>query len=251
MTDPMTDPMTSPAAPAAPASGIIEDIIDIFGSPSAVFARRVGRGAVAPFVTGVALFLALMFVNQGVMSNIMESQRATKTAEALKGKSLTADQLEQISASQKTMAKFAFVAIAVAIPLSLLGFALIAWLVGKPFGSTMSFGTALMVVSFVWLPKVVEQVLLSVQGMVLDTSVLTDPSQVTLGLARFLDHTTTSAAVMALAGRVDPIVLWGTVLLAAGYANAGKMERNKAWAAAATVWALGAVPMLAGALMTG
>ena len=108
-----------------------------------------------------------------------------------------------------------------------------------------------MVVSFAWLPKVVEQVLLSVQGMVLDTSVLTDPSQVTLGLARFLDHTTTSAAVMALAGRVDPIVLWGTVLLAAGYANAGNMERNKAWAAAATVWALGAVPMLAGALMTG
>ena len=245
----MTDPMTAPAA--ATASSIIEDMIDIFGSPSAVFARRAGRSAMAPFFTVLALFLALMFVNQGVMSNIMESQQATKTAAALQGKSLTADQLEQVSASQKTMAKFAFVAIAVVMPVTILLFALVAWLVGKPFGSTMSFGTALMVVSFAWLPKVVEQVLLSVQGMVLDTSVLTDPSQVTLGLARFLDHTTTSAAVMALAGRVDLIVLWGTFLLAAGYANAGKMERNKAWAAAATVWALGAVPMLAGALMTG
>jgi len=245
----MTDPMTAPAA--APASSIIEDMIDIFGSPSAVFARRAGRSAMAPFLTVLALFLALMFVNQGVMSNIMESQQATKTAAALKGKSLTADQLEQVSASQKTMAKFAFVAIAVVMPVTILLFALVAWLVGKPFGSTMSYGTALMVVSFAWLPKVVEQVLLSVQGMMLDTSVLTDPSQVTLGLARFLDHTTTSAAVMALAGRVDPIVLWGTFLLAAGYASAGKMERNKAWAAAATVWALGAVPMLAGALMTG
>jgi len=245
----MTDPMTAPAA--APASSIIEDMIDIFGSPSAVFARRAGRSAMAPFLTVLALFLALMFVNQGVMSNIMESQQATKTAAALKGKSLTADQLEQVSASQKTMAKFAFVAIAVVMPVTILLFALVAWLVGKPFGSTMSYGTALMVVSFALLPKVVEQVLLSVQGMMLDTSVLTDPSQVTLGLARFLDHTTTSAAVMALAGRVDPIVLWGTFLLAAGYANAGKMERNKAWAAAATVWALGAVPMLAGALMTG
>jgi len=245
----MTDPMTAPAA--APASSIIEDMIDIFGSPSAVFARRAGRSAMAPFFTVLALFLALMFVNQGVMSNIMESQQATKTAAALKGKSLTADQLEQVSASQKTMAKFAFVAIAVVMPVTILLFALVAWLVGKPFGSTMSYGTALMVVSFAWLPKVVEQVLLSVQGMMLDTSVLTDPSQVTLGLARFLDHTTTSAAVMALAGRVDPIVLWGTFLLAAGYASAGKMERNKAWAAAATVWALGAVPMLAGALMTG
>jgi len=245
----MTDPMTAPAA--APASSIIEDMIDIFGSPSAVFARRAGRSAMAPFLTVLALFLALMFVNQGVMSNIMESQQATKTAAALKGKSLTADQLEQVSASQKTMAKFAFVAIAVVMPVTILLFALVAWLVGKPFGSTMSYGTALMVVSFAGLPRVIEQVLLSVQGMMLDTSVLTDPSQVTLGLARFLDHTTTSAAVMALAGRVDPIVLWGTFLLAAGYANAGKMERNKAWAAAATVWALGAVPMLAGALMTG
>ncbi len=235
----------------APKSNLIEDLIDIFGSPAAVFARRAKMSPLAPFLTTTLLIVALMFVNQGVMSNIMESQRAKQTAAALKGKNIPPDQLEQIEAQQKSMAKFAIVGIAVAIPITLLCFALVTWLVAKPFGSALTYGSALMVVSFAWIPKVVEQILVSVQGMMLDTSTMTEPTQISLGLARFLDHTTTSAKVLAIAARVDPIILWCTFLLAIGLMAAGKMEKGKAWTVAAIIWVLGVLPALGGAMMAG
>ena len=63
-------------------------------------------------------------------------------------------------------------------------------------------------------------------------------SQINLGPARFLDQATTSAKLLALVGRIDPISIWCTVLVALGFAAAGKVEKGKAFAAAGTMWAI-------------
>ena len=77
----MTDPTNTTAAEPVP--GIIEDFIDIFGSPSQVFARRARGGAFAPFLVTCLLLIGLMFVNRGVMSNIMDTQMAKGIAAAV------------------------------------------------------------------------------------------------------------------------------------------------------------------------
>jgi len=245
----MTDPNNTTAAEPVP--GIIEDFIDIFGSPSQVFARRARGGAFAPFLVTCLLLIGLMFVNRGVMSNIMDTQMAKGIAAAQQKGNMTPEQMEKVAEAQKAVAKYAFVGVAVSTPVTLLLFALVAWLVGKMFGSVMTFGMSLMVVSFSWVPKVVEQVLLSVQGMLLDTSTMTEPAQVSLGLARFLDHASTSSTVFAAAMRVDPIILWSTFLLATGFMAAGKMEKGKAWTAALVLWVAGFLPVLYGAMKAG
>jgi hypothetical protein len=53
---------------------------------------------------------------------------------------------------------------------------------------------------------------------------------------------------MSLLSRLDVSVLWGTAVIAVGYATIGKMEKGKAWGAAIALWVLGAAPALLGAL---
>lgn len=229
---------------AAPSSSLVEDLIDIFGSPSAVFARRAKRSAASPFLVICALLIAMMWVNQGVMRNIMDTQMTKRTEQALKGKTLSAEERDAIATQQNKMKQFAFVGVFVSVPLTILVYALLIWLVGKGVGSTLTYGASLTVASFGWIPRLVEQVFLSIQGMMLDTSTFTEPTQVTLGLARFLDPQSTSGFVLAAAGRVDPIVLWCTALVAMAYVAAGQVEKQKAWIAAGVLWVIGILPAL-------
>jgi hypothetical protein len=222
----------------APKTNLLEDFIDLFGSPSTVFTRRVNAGALGPFLLTCALLISLSLVNRGVISNVMEAATAKKTQEALQSGKVTQAQIDQGAAIQKKILGLLPVLTAVFLPVTLVVFALCAWLVGKAFGSTLTFGGALMICSFAWVPRAVEQVLLSVQVIFIDPSTITSMSQVNLGVARFLDHATTSPKLLALTGRIDPFSLWSSALLALGFIAVGKLEKGKGWAAAGALWVL-------------
>jgi hypothetical protein len=101
-----------------------------------------------------------------------------------------------------------------------------------------------MVASYAYVPRIIEGVVTSVQGLLLDPSTFTGRWRVSLGVGRFLDPDTTSPALLALVGRLDVFTIWVTVLLAIGLSVTGRIPRSRAAIAAAIVWFVGAVPLL-------
>jgi hypothetical protein len=101
-----------------------------------------------------------------------------------------------------------------------------------------------MVASFASVPRVLEGLATSVQGLLLDPSTFTGRWKISLGLGRFLDPDTASPLLLALLGRVDVFTIGVTVLLAIGLSVVGRIPRSRAAMAGALVWLLGAVPLL-------
>ena len=242
--DPMTDPNAAP--PAAPEkAGLIEDFVDIFTSPSAVFTRRANASALLPWLIVSALLVLMLVVNRNIMAGITDAMMNKGFAAAAKANpNVTA---EQMASSRGMMENFGLVSQIIGVPIGLLVVGLFTWIIGKIFGATFSYGTALMVTSFAWIPRVVEQVLLSVQGLVIDTSTFTSPYQVSLGAMRFMDSATMHPALVGVLSRLDIITIWVVFLTATGLVYAGKMERKKMMLAAVVIWLVGTLPAIYGA----
>ena len=122
------------------------------------------------------------------------------------------------------------------------------YLVGKLFGATQTFRSALVVSSYAYVPKILEAALVAVQGYFVDPAQLDGRYRLTIGLGRFLDPDTAPPALIALLGRVDVFTIWVTVLLAIGLSVTGRIPRMRAAIAAVVVWVLGALPGVYGGL---
>jgi hypothetical protein len=225
------------AAPEAPKTASRwEDFIDIFYAPTSVFARRERSGFGIPMLVVTVLVGGIFLANSGVMQPIMDAEFQRATA---------SEMMEKGRAIGETFAKIgAFVFIPVGMFLT--GLAL--WLVGKLFDAKASLAAAIMVASYAFVPRIVEQVINGVQGLLLDPASLNGRYRLSLGAGRFLDPDTTSPILLALVGRADLITIWITVLLAIGLSVVGKIPRQRAAIAAVLVWFLGALPGLLGAL---
>jgi hypothetical protein len=230
------------SAPAPEKAGVFEDFIDIFFSPAKVFARRATASPMVPFLVVAALCIGLFIANRNVYAAIMDAEMTRSFESAMKqNPQITADQMAAMKAAG---GKFATVGAFFIMPVSLLVLGLVTWLVGKILGGTISYGTALLVASFSWMPRVVEAVLASVQGMMLDTSRMTSRTELQLGIGRLLDPATTSPALLQLSSRVDLFTLWVTVLLALGLVHAGKVPKGKSLLAGILVFLIGSIPVI-------
>ncbi|MBW8770545.1 MAG: YIP1 family protein [Gemmatimonadetes bacterium] len=233
------DLSTSTASPtaASPASASVwEDFIDIFYAPSAVFARR--RGFILPMLVVVIGAGALYLLNSAVWAPVMDAEMARAFA---KRPELTPEQIEAARKIGSTMNKIGVVFF---LPFVLFLTGLALWVVGKFFDAKETLGQALMVASYANIPRIVEGVVTSIQGLLLDPSHFTGRWRVSIGVGRFLDPDTTSPALLALLGRVDVFTIWVTVLLVIGLSVTGKIPRSRAAIAGVIVWFLGAVPLL-------
>lgn len=230
--------MTAPTAPAQPS--LMEDLIDIWYAPSAVFARR-KTGMWGPLVVVAVLCSVLMIVNAGAMQGVMDAEVQRAIVKAMeKNPSMPAEQLEGMRSVIEGSIKWGAVAVIPAI-LFLLG--LVVFLLGKLFGGTLTYGTGVMIASLAYLPRVLEMVLVMVQALVLDTSAFVGRYQFSWGVGRFLDPSGDQTMVNLL-GRIDLFTIWVTVLIAIGLEHAAKVEKPKAYAAAAICWVIGALPVL-------
>ena len=245
MTDPAAPAPAAPAPAAPEKASLLDDFLDIFSAPAKVFARRATASPMAPFLVVSVLLVGMFLINKNVMAPIMDAEMQRNLEAAMKSNpNLTPEVAERMKGFMSTSAGIASI---VGVPLALLVLALLAWIVGKVLGGTLSYGTALLVTSFAWFPRVIESVLNSVQGLVLDVTKMTSHYQLTLSAARFLDPATASPAVLALAGRVDLITLWVTVLFAVGLVSAGKVAPEKKVLVGVVMWVVGAIPALVGA----
>lgn len=247
----MSDPAMMPPPPPRPdGPGIIEDLVDIFASPARVFARRAASGGGVAFLVVALILAALSYAGKNVSEPIMEAQATKAIAAAQKANpAITSEQLQSGLAFQRKLLPILLVTGA---PIAIFGLGLLVWIVGKVFGAAVTFGSSMMIASFAYIPRIVGSIAVLVQGLLTsDVGTLTNPSQLSLGPARFFDPNTTGATTLALLLRVDLMTLWVTGLIAIGYIAAGKLPKGRGVAAALTIWVLGALLPLWGALRSG
>jgi hypothetical protein len=230
----------SVTTPAPEKASVWEDFLDIFYAPSAVFARRERGSFLIPMLVVSVLVGTLFVVNTRVMDPIFAAEMQRGMAKAMADNpQLTPEMVSRMSGMASTMAKISGF---IAIPIVMFLTGVVLYFVGKLFGATQTFRAALVVASYAYVPKILEGVLAGVQGFFVDPAQLDGRYRLTLGLGRFFDPDTTSAALIGLVGRIDVFTIWVTVLLAIGLSVTGRISRGKAAMAAVVVWVIGALP---------
>lgn len=241
----MTAAPVTPVEPVAPADRW-EDFIDIFHAPSQVYARRERAGFGIPMLVVTVALALIATANSGVLQPIMDAEFTRGTAAAMRqNPQLTPEMMQKGRAFSEAIAKYGAV-VFVPVGIFLTGLAL--WLCGKLVDATEPLSAAVMVAAYAFLPRILEGVLVGVQGLIVDPATLTGRFRLSLGLGRFLDPDSASPVLLALLGRVDLFTIWVTLLLAIGLSVTGRIPRSRAAMAAALVWVLGGLPQLLGAL---
>jgi hypothetical protein len=226
-------------------ASLLDDFMDIFYAPSAVFARRANASFWVPLLIVSVLLGVIFFANRDLIEPIIDAEFTRSMANSAQAQQMTADQMETARKFAHTVAMiFAFIG----PPIAMLLLGVVIWIVGKFFDAKQTVNAAVVVAVFSYVPRVVEGVVNRVEGLLVDTSNITSRYSLTLGLGRFFDPDRTSPILLGLIGRIDLFTIWITVLIAIGLAVTGKISRGKAAIAAAIVWLVGALPTLAGAL---
>ena len=239
--------MTAPA-PTPEKTSVWEDFIDIFYAPSDVFERRRdGRFWLALLVLTIVLTL-LFWLSQTYLEPMYTAEFDRQMETAMRqNPQLTQEAVDQMRGFQRFGAMFGVIV----FPIIALLTGLLLWLVGKLFDSTQTVGQALMVGTYAQFPRIVDWVVRNAQGAILSPEAVEPKYGVTLSLARFLDADSVSPVMYEVAARLDVFTIWVTILLAIGLHVTGNVPKARAFAAAAIVWVIGALPMVLGALRAG
>ena len=239
--DPMTPGATAPVPPAQPKVSVWEDLVDIFFSPVKVFQRRRVNGnfwiplLVVTLVAGIGAY-----ANRGVMQPIFDAEFQRQSAAAMKANpQITPEMMETGRAFAATIAQVGTV---VAMPILIVLTAFLAWLVAKFFDATLTWGAAMVVAAYAAVPRILQTVLISVQGLLIDPSKMVSQYSIQIGPARFLDANTSQPMLGALFERLEIFSLWGILLITIGVVVCGGMSKSKAWLFFLVYWLVGLHP---------
>lgn len=239
--------MSSVAAPKTPS--VWEDFIDIFTSPSAVFARRANAGFGIALLVLTVVLIALYLGTKPLLQPIIDAEFARGAAQAMKqNPQVTAEQMDKMRGMAD---KFGAIAFAVIIPIRVVIVGLVLWLVAKLFESQLTASSAMMVTTYASFPMIIASVAAGLICYFADPARLTHRYMATLGLGRFLSPDQAAHMPGALLGRVDVFTIWVTVLIGVGAYVVGKVPKGKAAATAVIVWLVGALPGVVSALRAG
>jgi hypothetical protein len=245
MTAPDELSTSAPPTSVKPAS-LWEDFIDIFVSPSEVFARRRDSGFFAPLLVFVVLSVAIVVAGHSALQPIFDSEFTRGMAAAAKKNPQLTD--AQIQTSRAFAEKLTPVLVGVGAIIMPLLVGVILWIVGKFVDAKESVGAACMIACYAFIPRILDSLLRVVQAFVMDPASLNGQYRVSLSAARFLDPDAASPVLVGLLSRIDLFTIWVTVLLAIGLSVVARIPRQKAAIAAIIVWVIGALPALLQAL---
>jgi len=232
--------------PTPSQTSLWEDFVDIFYAPSSVFARRTDGKFGKPLLFLVVACAILAFLTKNAMQPVMDAEFARRTAEMMrKNPNVTA---EQMASGRGLFETFGPIFFAIGITVSVFGTGLVLWAVGKLFEAKESVAAAIMIATYAEMPRLVQILVNAAQGLFMAPEKLTSMYSVGISPARFMDPDHASPVLLALASRVDPFVIWITILLAIGLHVIGKIPKQQAYIAAAITWVVGALPAVFGAL---
>jgi len=231
------DPGTTAPPPPAEKASVIEDFIDIFYTPTTVFARREKSGFGVQLLIVSVLFAGFAFASKSVFSQIFDAEFSRGMAKAMaKNPQLTQDMVNSMRPVQE---KIASVFVYLGAPLVVFFTAILIWLVAKVLSGKLSFGQSMLVSTLAFIPRLVGSLLGVFQVVLMDTSTFTNRYSLSASPARFMDPDTTNGKLFALVGSLDVFAIWSTVLIGIGIAVIAKMPRNKAYLGAAIVFVVG------------
>ena len=243
--------MTSPdiVAPAPASSSVVEDIIDIFHSPSAVFARRRADPRFwAAFFILALLMSAIGYVMLKNLSSVMDAQFAKQSAAVLqKNPQVTEEQLATMRRMGETFAPIGFAVVAI-LSTFVLGVGI--WLVGKLFESTADLKQTMFIATFASFPKLIDLLLTAVVAMTVGTGNIDNMYAAAPSAARFAGAGA-SMAVLAALSRISIGTIWATILVAIGLRVMGGVSKEKAYTTAFILWVVGTLVTVASALRQG
>jgi hypothetical protein len=230
--------VSAPDAVAPKPPSVWEDFVDIFYAPRQVFERRKdGRFGLALVVLTVVM-TALFFAFRPAMEAVMDAEFQRQMTQALRDNPQLKP--EQLQAGRRFTERLLPLFVLFGIPIRVFAVAIGLWLLGKVVGSVQSLGQAAMVSTYALFPRVIESVLLGVQGLLMDPDSITSRYSVTLSVARFLDPNSVPSSLLKLAGQVDVFVFWTVALLGLGLAVTGRVSAEKAAIVCAIIWFVGA-----------
>lgn len=244
--DSMNAPSPEPAPAAVEKASVWEDFLDIFYAPSKVYARRANGNFWIPLLVVTVLIAALAFANRNIMRPLFDAEFTRNAAITLKNNpSLTQAQLDRGKDFAFTASQYGSVVI---VPIAILVIAFVTWLGAKFVDAKLTWNAALVVVCYATVPRVVQQIFISIQGLFVDPATMTSRFSIEVGPGRFADAATVNPLLGGLYDRLDLFVLWGLVLIAIGVATIGRLSRAKAWAFGIGMWVVTALPTLYGAM---
>jgi hypothetical protein len=239
--------MTAPATDAKKAS-VFDDFVDIITSPAKVFERRQDGKFGTHLLVLTVVCVALFFIFKNAMEPIFDAEFSRQAAKMMeKNPNMSQDQL---AAMQKMGGVFAGIGFAIFFPLGIIVTGFVLWLVGKAFGSQATVKQALQVGTLAQVPLIIGMILGAIQAMLMSPDQLNSQYSIMLSPARFMDPDTTSPALLGLVGRIDLIGIWVVIIMGIGLSIVGKIDRPRAWAAAAVTWIVAALPVLLPALIS-
>ncbi|HEY7393785.1 MAG TPA: YIP1 family protein [Gemmatimonadaceae bacterium] len=239
----MTESVSASVATPPAKSSFWEDLIDIFYAPAGVFRRWQFRSA-WPAMLFVAIAIGvIMFFTFSALEPLFDAEFTRRIAEAVKRTGVTPPP-EQLAISRNFSNAIVRYGVGGIMLVTMFILGSIAFLVGKLFGSKQTYGAALVVAGWAYMPRVIDSVLGGVQGLLMDPSKLTSRLAISLGPARFFDPDATNQLLLQLMGRLDLITIWVTVLLAVGLYVTGKVSKSNAVLFGIAMWVLGSIPVL-------
>jgi hypothetical protein len=227
----------------------LDDYLDVFASPTALFTRRSDGKFGQALIVVVVLSAILFFATRTAMAPIMDAEFAKGMAGALEANpNMTVEEQEAAKKFGAMLAPIGLIVFLIIMPFAL---GAIIFLVTKVIGGTLAYAQGVVIATFSMFPRLIEGISNAVQALLMDESKLTSRYSVSLGLARLMDAATANPFVLALAGRVDLFTLWVTALIAIGIKVIGRTSTGQAVAGAAIVWFVGALPALFQAMRQG
>lgn len=237
------------SAVAGKPAALWEDFVDVFTNPSAVFARR-RDGAYAGGLTLLGAIAAIAFVAvRPFWQPYLEHQFQLGFAAQQAAGKLTAEQVEQ---ARGAVGKFAdvtsWVGGMIGTPITVMLVALLVLGAARLVGVRLNYGQSLVAATMAYVPRVVENLV--------SAGILAVKDPTTFGIGVFpaspaaLLGPNASLFAIGLLNRLDPFVLWGTVLIGIGVAVLGRVPRPKGYQAAAIVWGVATLFSLLNAART-
>jgi len=241
----MPDTLEATVAKPAPEPSFWEDLVDIFFAPVGVFQRWKKKSFWPPLLFVVIATSIISFFTFNTLAPAIEADmdRAFNQQMAKSGQKPTAAQQEAMGKMRERIGTFG--RYATPIPLFffvfLLGFGV--WLLGKMPGinANQSFGAAMVVASWAYMPRVLGAVLGGVQGLTMDISSMNTIQAISLGPVRFFDPDTTNPLLYQFLTRLDLMTIWVTILLAVGLSVTGNVTKGRAAAFGVLIWFAGSL----------
>lgn len=236
----MTDVTPPPAPPTTP---VWEDLVDIFTSPSAVFARRKDDPTFAmPLLLLTLLFAVLAFASYDVTEPVRHADAVRQIETVLRNNpNMPAEQADQMRARINTGGSVGRYLAGLIIPLAVVFIGLFTWVGAKAVGAKTTIAQSFMIATYAYTPKILGLLISVALMFALPENMLDGQFRLTLGPGMFLDPDTMRQSFILALARLELTTLWVTALIAIGIRVTGLVSTGKAIAAAALIWFLGGI----------